>query len=33
MTISMAAIMAGKILRSAALAFAASSIDPPISIR
>ena len=33
MTISMAAIMAGNILPSAVLALAASSIDPPISMR
>ena len=33
MTISMAAIMAGKTLPKAVLALAASSIDPPISMR
>ena len=33
MTISMAAIMAGKTLPNAALALPASSIDPPISMR
>ena len=33
MTISMAAIMVGKTLPSAVLALAASSIDPPISMR
>jgi len=33
MTTSMAAIIAGKTLTSAVLAFAASSIDPPISMR
>jgi hypothetical protein len=33
MTISVMAIMAGKILAKAALALLASSIDPPISMR
>src|SRR6266849_6449234 len=33
MTISMAAIMAGKIVANASLALVASSIDPPNSIR